>query len=177
MLAPFDRSAPKSLNTSRAYYLLWCAAAVETPPEAAPAIKQQELDAAELEMFARLAALTGTHYCVNAALVREGFDMASARVGKLRVGEAVEILEARVNENGTTRVRFARGWVSTMASNGNVILASQPAVSDSQVLPAIFAMIGYVACASAPGGEGSIRPSVYQTFVRCHHSIVVHEDS
>ena len=48
--------------------------------------------------------------------------MDSGMVGKLRVGESVKALETRMLDNGTVRVRFERGWVSTKASSGAVIL-------------------------------------------------------
>ena len=44
----------------------------QTPEEA-------EAEAAMLEMFAKLAGVCGTHYCHNAALVREDFEMDSAK--------------------------------------------------------------------------------------------------
>ena len=42
------------------------------------------------------------------------------------MGEAVEVLEARLNAAGTVRVRFDRGWVSTTSASGSVILSSEP---------------------------------------------------
>jgi hypothetical protein len=54
--------------------------------------------------------------------VRAGFDMDSAPAGALKFGETIDVLETKVNAKGTTRLRFAKGWVSVTAGDGSVLL-------------------------------------------------------
>ena len=51
-----------------------------------------------------------------------GLAAQSPKVGTLEVGAVVTALDERVNEKGTTRVKFVRGWTSKLAGSGNVIL-------------------------------------------------------
>ena len=56
------------------------------------------------------------------SVVRAGFAMDSEKVGTIKKGEEVLCYEERENENGVTRVRFDRGWVSLTSTSGDVIL-------------------------------------------------------
>ena len=60
--------------------------------------------------------------CVKKSQVRAGFEMDSDKAGVLKKGEVIDAYELKVNDQGTTRVRFARGWVSMAAGNGAVVL-------------------------------------------------------
>lgn len=72
--------------------------------------------------------LVGKTFVVTEPLgvvVRAGFAMTAKPQGKLRAGETIECLAAKVNENGTTRVRFEgrlKGWVSLRSGDGSVLL-------------------------------------------------------
>ena len=55
-------------------------------------------------------------------IVREGFALDSERRGVLQKGQDVEALELRENEEGATRVRIERGWVSLCTPSGRVVL-------------------------------------------------------
>ena len=52
-------------------------------------------------------------------IVREGFGLDSERRGVLQKGQDVEALELRENEEGATRVRIERGWVSLCTPRSN----------------------------------------------------------
>jgi hypothetical protein len=69
----------------------------------------------------------GTQYKATLnGLCREGFDMSTAKAGTLKKGEVITALEERKNAKGVTRVRFdngtLKGWVSTNAGDGSVLL-------------------------------------------------------
>ena len=65
---------------------------------------------------------------VNQAVVRLGFNINSPTAdvnggrGSLHIGEVIEVLEERVNDNGVKRICFEDGWVSERAANGVVLL-------------------------------------------------------
>ena len=59
---------------------------------------------------------------VHAAQIRAGFEADSQRVGEATVGQVIDILEARLNAAGITRVRYRYGWLNTKASDGTVLL-------------------------------------------------------
>ena len=64
---------------------------------------------------------------INRAFVRSDFEMNSVREGTVEVGEEIEALEMRQNENGVVRVRFERGWVSaTAGGSGKPLLERLP---------------------------------------------------
>eukprot|EP01050_Picozoa_sp_SAG11_P000310 SAG11_NODE_8_length_31217_cov_52.169677_12_plen_478_part_00 len=56
--------------------------------------------------------------CAKRSVVRTGFEMDSDKVGIIERGDTLELLEKRVNEAGTTRVRFERGWMSATTTDG-----------------------------------------------------------
>ena len=65
-------------------------------------------------------------------LVRAGFDMKSKPVGQLKKGEELECLESKVNDRGTTRIRFKgrlEGWASLTTGSGDTLLE---AIADSE---------------------------------------------
>lgn len=54
---------------------------------------------------------------LNRAFIREGFELNSRRQGTVEPGEDIVALELRDNQEGITRVRFERGWVSMTVSS------------------------------------------------------------
>jgi Ca2+-binding EF-hand superfamily protein len=54
-------------------------------------------------------------------LLRQGARVNSAKVGMLKVGDMIEVLEWRAVD-GVMRVRCARGWASLRSSNGTTLL-------------------------------------------------------
>ena len=54
--------------------------------------------------------------------IRADFDMASDKAGILAKGGVIDAFEERVNDSGTTRVRFAQGWVSMQSGKGATVL-------------------------------------------------------
>ena len=63
-----------------------------------------------------------TYSCRTKSQIREGFAMDSKKAGILGKGEVIDAFEERVNEDGTTRVRFSKGWVSMRSGKGDVVL-------------------------------------------------------
>ena len=56
------------------------------------------------------------------AKMREEFESTSAQAGALSVGEVVDALDGRLNENGIMRIQTERGWVNTKAGDGTRLL-------------------------------------------------------
>jgi hypothetical protein len=56
------------------------------------------------------------------AMVRQTFELDSEEVFTLHKGECIEVLEARLTDSGTMRIRFEKGWTSTKARNGMRLL-------------------------------------------------------
>ena len=63
-----------------------------------------------------------SYSCRMKSQIREGFAMDSKKAGILGKGEVIDAVEERVNEEGTTRVRFSKGWVSMRTAKGEVVL-------------------------------------------------------
>ena len=62
------------------------------------------------------------------AVLREGADKASAKVGALQPGSSHEVISLARTASGTTRVELAElGWTSAVTSNGKPLL--QPAMA------------------------------------------------
>ena len=65
---------------------------------------------------------------VNQAVVRLGFNINSPTAdvqggrGSLHIGEVIEVLEERLNDNGVNRICCEDGWISERAANGTVLL-------------------------------------------------------
>eukprot|EP01052_Picozoa_sp_SAG31_P043022 SAG31_NODE_7032_length_1810_cov_1.932788_2_plen_364_part_01 len=59
---------------------------------------------------------------MKAAKLRAGFHQASEDRGQLNPGEVIEALQGKINDQGNLRLRTARGWVSTKASDGTRLL-------------------------------------------------------
>eukprot|EP01052_Picozoa_sp_SAG31_P055780 SAG31_NODE_15598_length_747_cov_1.253086_2_plen_147_part_01 len=60
--------------------------------------------------------------CRSEAIIRAGFALLSEEAGRLSPGDVIDALEICTNKRGQTRVRFARGWVSTTSGSGLVLL-------------------------------------------------------
>ncbi len=70
-----------------------------------------------------VSAMPGAEYvALKASMIREGCDMNSPKVGKLKKGTRIEVLERQVNDEGATRVRFAEGWTSEVLKDGTRVL-------------------------------------------------------
>jgi hypothetical protein len=62
----------------------------------------------------------GSRYrCVRRSIVRDGFAMDSGKIGMVERGDLLTVMEKRVNEADTTRIRIARGWISATTSDGD----------------------------------------------------------
>ena len=94
---------------------------------------------------------------INRAFVRAEFEMNSTREGTIEVGEEIEALEMRHNENGVLRIRFDRGWVSCQGPDGSTILERTAAVSGRQLEARESLLTGKRPAGGAPvfatGGE------------------------
>ena len=64
------------------------------------------------------------------AKVRSGFEVSSDDMGSIAFGETIEVLDGRLNEQGSMRVQFERGWVSTKAGDGTQLLEPVEAVAE-----------------------------------------------
>eukprot|EP01052_Picozoa_sp_SAG31_P004466 SAG31_NODE_185_length_20953_cov_17.235398_4_plen_227_part_00 len=65
-----------------------------------------------------------SHYRVlHKTLVRSGIEPGTAACGPVDAGEIIAAQAYAVNSKGVGRIRFERGWVSTVAGNGTVLLA------------------------------------------------------
>eukprot|EP01043_Picozoa_sp_COSAG02_P063496 COSAG02_NODE_9020_length_2358_cov_2.369190_3_plen_112_part_00 len=64
--------------------------------------------------------------------IREGSDMVSKLIGTLEAGEIIEVTDTEELANGTTRVRFDRGWTSVSVKNGSALLELMLPTSLSQ---------------------------------------------
>jgi hypothetical protein len=69
----------------------------------------------------------GSYTCCKKSQIRTGFEMDSDKAGVLTKGESIDALEERVNDDGITRVRFEKGWVSKHIASGEVVLVRAPA--------------------------------------------------
>ena len=73
---------------------------------------------------------------VKTAVIRCGFELNSDEVGRLERGEVINVLERRetiADGMRTVRLRFDRGWTSTSARSGNMLLV--PDDSSIRTLP------------------------------------------
>jgi hypothetical protein len=59
---------------------------------------------------------------VQTVTIRAGFGHKSAKVGTLRSGEVVDVLEGRKNGYGVLRIRAEQGWLSVTSTKGTVFL-------------------------------------------------------
>eukprot|EP01045_Picozoa_sp_COSAG04_P023655 COSAG04_NODE_2842_length_3494_cov_36.862739_4_plen_497_part_01 len=67
--------------------------------------------------------IVGSKYeAIAKGAIRAGFELDSDKLGALKVGNVIEALEARKNDDGIMRVRFAQGWTSLTARSGTVLL-------------------------------------------------------
>eukprot|EP01046_Picozoa_sp_COSAG06_P056035 COSAG06_NODE_10478_length_1676_cov_1.060241_1_plen_226_part_10 len=76
--------------------------------------------------------------CTKKSQIRAGFAMDSEKAGVLELGQEVEVLSSRTNENGIVRVQFEGGWVSEKASTGALCLqvsAPAPAKASPPKIP------------------------------------------
>ena len=58
---------------------------------------------------------------VAEGVIRKAVDKSSTKVGKLEIGEIIEVLSTE-DAGGTVRVEFDRGWTSVTAGNGKALL-------------------------------------------------------
>eukprot|EP01044_Picomonas_judraskeda_P004067 COSAG03_NODE_350_length_8727_cov_145.845913_7_plen_889_part_00 len=84
-----------------------------------------------------------TYRSLRRAVIRTGFDMESDNAGVLEKRQVVKALEARRNENGVLRVRFAAGWVSSTTADGSLVLEVMSAAeAEAEALAAAVAEVG-----------------------------------
>jgi hypothetical protein len=145
----------------------------ELEPEPEPEMGAASGDAAGDEMG--LAKDGRQHFrVINRAFVRGDFEMGYAREGTVEVGEEIEALEMRHNENGVLRVRFSRGWVSSHGPDGSTILERTAAVSSRQLEARESLLSGKRPAGGSPPGEASAgmaelpdeEPTVYRVLNR-----------
>ena len=65
--------------------------------------------------------LNKQYACVRRSMTRVGFSMDSEKAGIVEIGDVVTVLETRVNEANTTRVRFERGWTNATMTDGSIV--------------------------------------------------------
>ena len=76
-------------------------------------------------------ALGGKHYvCARKAIVREGFEMDSAKAGVLKQGTKIVALAAKKIPSGVVRVQFRDGWTSMATAKGVAVLEEITATPD-----------------------------------------------
>ena len=69
----------------------------------------------------------GSKYrAVAKSAIRAGFELDSDKLGSVKVGEVIEVIEARKNADGVFRVKFAQGWASLKGRSGKVLLEAAP---------------------------------------------------
>ena len=88
----------------------------------AAALAEEKAKAEAVAAVAESDTVIATYCCQMKSQIREGFAMDSDKAGVLGKGEVIEALEERVNESGTVRVRFSKGWVSMKTGKGDVVL-------------------------------------------------------
>jgi hypothetical protein len=71
------------------------------------------------------------YVCASKTKIRTGFAMDSGECGVLSVGQRVEAMGYKVNDQGATRVRFSAGWVSEQSGAGSAILQVAPPLAYS----------------------------------------------
>ena len=54
-------------------------------------------------------------------MIRAGFSMESEKAGILEEGDVITVMETRVNEANTTRVRSERGWTNATMTDGSKV--------------------------------------------------------
>jgi hypothetical protein len=93
-----------------------------TPAEPASGTAEPSSEPTALPPAPEEEEVIGAYTAVLKSVVRAGFAMDSEKVGTIKKGEEVLCYEERENENGVTRVRFGRGWVSLTSTSGDAIL-------------------------------------------------------
>ena len=63
-----------------------------------------------------------SYMVMRRAQLREDFDISSASVGVLEIGQVVEAAEQRINHLGQTRIKTEKGWTSLEARDGGTLL-------------------------------------------------------
>eukprot|EP01043_Picozoa_sp_COSAG02_P023713 COSAG02_NODE_1274_length_13507_cov_8.324060_4_plen_245_part_00 len=147
-----------------------------TEPEPEPEQQEQNLDGASGDAEDEMGAKDGRQHfrVINRAFVRSEFEMNSAREGTVEVGEEIEALEMRHNENGVLRVRFSRGWVSSHGPDGSTILERTAVVSSRQLEARESLLSGKRPAGGSPPAEASAgmaeltdeEPTVYRVLNR-----------
>ena len=71
---------------------------------------------------------TQAYRSLNKAVIREGVESDSPKVGNLEPGEVFNVLEMKEMPDGARRVRMERGWVSVTAKSGKSLLVDESSV-------------------------------------------------
>lgn len=97
--------------------------AAQAAPEPAPAaVEETGGGGAAPEPEAPVGAVITSYTCCKTAQIRSGFSLDSDKAGVLNRGSVIQAFEHRVNDAGTTRVRFSDGWVSMKTGTGVLVL-------------------------------------------------------
>eukprot|EP01050_Picozoa_sp_SAG11_P002458 SAG11_NODE_125_length_15744_cov_50.316075_1_plen_2970_part_10 len=89
--------------------------------EAETALKAAQEAAAEAEAKLKEVGKVLKYKALAPGVIRAGMEKDSAKKGSLSIGEIIDVVES-VEQGANTRVRFDRGWASTVASSGKVLL-------------------------------------------------------
>ena len=115
----------------------------EPEPAPAPAPAPKAAPAPTPAPAAAADTVIASYTCLMKSQIRSGFPMDSDKAGVLSKNVVIDAFEERVNETGTTRVRFAEGWVSMKTGKGDIVLqpvggapASAPAPDPSMAAAA-----------------------------------------
>jgi hypothetical protein len=74
------------------------------------------------------AGLRGEYKVVAKATVRESITLESEKLGVLRVGQVIDVLQSCTTDTGQVRLRFNQGWTSLESKDGSVLLAQNQKV-------------------------------------------------
>jgi hypothetical protein len=108
-VADFDIWTPRHMNP-------------EPEPEPEP-VAEPEQDIDEGATAQSKEKTIARYETLDEVAVRRGFDMSSDLVNNLPAGKVIKVVEERLNEEGTMRVRSKHGWMSVQAKSGRVLMA------------------------------------------------------
>jgi len=103
---------------------------------------------------------------IKSCMVRQGFELISARAGICVAGQLVEALEERaLDKDGQVRVRICQGWISKTTKTGEVILQpSEHGDGDTEGT----APENHASSSTRSGGAEMMRNSVARAAQRKH---------
>ena len=93
----------------------------EPPPNPEDSVREDQEDAAAASSDQHVASEVLRYRALQEGQIRAEAAMTSEKVGRLSAGQDIEVVD-RVTVDGTTRVRFDRGWVSVTSKQGKALL-------------------------------------------------------